>query len=102
MKFHCVIFIRLFDIILKTSIKIQLEKLCLSPNLYGKSDRFSYTIKLKLHSVECFLHGMLVPQGYDLKALEPIGHLSAVFSHLDLLYQLKILKWKSYGTLHAG
>ena len=26
---------------------------------------------------------MLVPQGYDLKALEPIGHLGAVFSHLD-------------------
>ena len=26
---------------------------------------------------------MLVPQGYDLKALERIGHLGAVFSHLD-------------------
>ncbi|MBM7714991.1 hypothetical protein JOC94_004548 [Bacillus thermophilus] len=34
--------------------------------------------------------------------VEPIGHLGAVFSHLDLLYSLKILKWESYGTLHAG
>jgi hypothetical protein len=57
---------------------------------------------VKLHSVECFLHGMLVPQGYDLKALEPIGHLGAVFFHFDPLYQLKILKQGSYGTLHAG
>jgi hypothetical protein len=48
--------------------------------------------KVKLHSVECFLHGMLVPQGYDLKALEPIGHLGAVFSNFDPLYQLKALK----------
>jgi hypothetical protein len=45
---------------------------------------------------------MLVPQGYDLKALEPIGHLGAVSSTYTLLYQLKILKWESYGTLHAG
>ncbi|MBM7714720.1 hypothetical protein JOC94_001692 [Bacillus thermophilus] len=29
--------------------------------------------------------------------VEPIGHLGAVISHLDILYLLKI-----YGTLHAG
>ncbi|MBM7717651.1 hypothetical protein JOC94_004682 [Bacillus thermophilus] len=34
--------------------------------------------------------------------VEPIGHLGAVFSHLDLLCSLKILKWEAYGTLHAG
>ncbi|MBM7715671.1 hypothetical protein JOC94_002660 [Bacillus thermophilus] len=34
--------------------------------------------------------------------VEPIGHLGAVFSHLGLLYSLKILKWEPYGTLHAG
>jgi tripeptide aminopeptidase len=33
--------------------------------------------------VERFLHGMLVPQGYDLKALERIGHLGAVFYHSE-------------------
>ncbi|MFU0789344.1 MAG: hypothetical protein ACFWT6_05270 [Virgibacillus proomii] len=42
--------------------------------------------------MECFLHGMLVPQGYDLKVLEPIGHLGAVFSHFEPLYQLKDLE----------
>jgi hypothetical protein len=40
------------------------EKLGLSPSLYGE---FFLYDKVKLHSVECFLHGMLVPQGYDLK-----------------------------------
>ncbi|MBM7717148.1 hypothetical protein JOC94_004173 [Bacillus thermophilus] len=34
--------------------------------------------------------------------VEPIGHLGAVISHLDLLYSFQILKWGSYGTLHAG
>ncbi|MBM7713887.1 hypothetical protein JOC94_000857 [Bacillus thermophilus] len=34
--------------------------------------------------------------------VEPIGHLGAVFSHLDLLYSLKFLKWESNGTLHTG
>ncbi|MBM7713626.1 hypothetical protein JOC94_000595 [Bacillus thermophilus] len=33
--------------------------------------------------------------------VERIGHLGAVFSHSDLLYSLKILKWEFYGTLHA-
>ncbi len=59
--------------------------------------------KVKLHSVECFLHGMLVPQGYDLKALEPIGHLGAVFYHLDPFGPNQNLEvGESYGTLHAG
>ena len=48
--------------------------------------------KVKLHSVECFLHGMLVPQGYDLKALERIGHLGAVFFHLDPFITTQVLK----------
>ncbi|MBM7713352.1 hypothetical protein JOC94_000318 [Bacillus thermophilus] len=29
--------------------------------------------------------------------VERIGHLGAVFTHLDLLYSFKILKWESYG-----
>ncbi|WP_299630317.1 hypothetical protein [uncultured Virgibacillus sp.] len=31
----------------------------------------------------CLSHGWLVPQGYDLKASEPIGHLPAVDSPLS-------------------
>ncbi|MBM7715420.1 hypothetical protein JOC94_002407 [Bacillus thermophilus] len=34
--------------------------------------------------------------------VEPIGLLGAVFSHLDLLYSLKILMWEAYGTLYGG
>ncbi|MBM7717392.1 hypothetical protein JOC94_004420 [Bacillus thermophilus] len=34
--------------------------------------------------------------------VEPIGHLGAVISYLDILYSLKILMWEFYGTLHAG
>ena len=40
--------------------------------------------KVKLHSVECFLHGMLV---------ERIGHLGAVFCHLDPFISTQVLKW---------
>jgi hypothetical protein len=43
---------------------------------------------VKLLSVE---HGMLVPQGYDLKALERIGHLGAVFSLLNFSMFLQLL-----------
>ena len=32
--------------------------------------------------------------------VEPIGHLGAVISYLDLLNSLKMLMWESYGTLH--
>jgi hypothetical protein len=49
--------------------------------------------KVKLHSVECFLHGMLV---------EPIGHLGAVVLHFDSFVSIQDLNWESYGTLHAG
>jgi hypothetical protein len=38
--------------------------------------------KVKLYSVECFLHGMLV---------EPIGHLGAVFSLLNFSMFLQLL-----------
>jgi hypothetical protein len=48
-------------------------------SLWRKRSFFLYD-KVKLHSVECFLHGMLV---------EPIGHLGAVFSHFDPLYQFR-------------
>ncbi len=41
--------------------------------------------KVKLYSVECFLHGMLV---------EPIGHLGAVFSHFDPFVSIQDLKWE--------
>ncbi|MFU0789192.1 MAG: hypothetical protein ACFWT6_04425 [Virgibacillus proomii] len=68
-----------------------------STQYFRKLSFFLYD-KVKLHFVE---HGMLVPQGYDLKALEPIGHLGAVFSHLHPLHELKLLKWESYGTLHT-
>ncbi|MBM7714136.1 hypothetical protein JOC94_001108 [Bacillus thermophilus] len=30
--------------------------------------------------------------------VEPIGHLGAVFSHLDLLYSLKISMWEAYAA----
>ncbi|MBM7716796.1 hypothetical protein JOC94_003820 [Bacillus thermophilus] len=49
--------------------------------------------KVKLHFLVCLSQEMLV---------EPIGHLGAVYSHLDLLYSLEILNWEFYGTLHAG
>ena len=39
--------------------------------------------KVKLHSVECFLHGMLV---------EPIGHLGAVFSTYDSFVSIQDLE----------
>ena len=40
---------------------------------------------------------MLVPQGYDLKALERIGHLGAV-----LVVSTRGSQSGSHGTLHAG
>jgi hypothetical protein len=49
--------------------------------------------KVKLHSVERFLHGMLV---------ERIGHLGAVLSHVHFFVLPILLKGESYGTLHAG
>ncbi|WP_299632415.1 hypothetical protein [uncultured Virgibacillus sp.] len=49
-----------------------------------------------------FPHGWLVPQGYDLKALKPIGHLLAVDPHLSILVSLDCLKCGSYCQLYAG
>nr|QRZ16786.1 hypothetical protein JUJ52_13360 [Virgibacillus sp. AGTR] len=45
---------------------------------------------------------MLVPQGYELKALEPIGHLLAVDPHFPKLVSLCFLKWGSYCQLYVG
>lgn len=43
----------------------------------------------------------LVPQGYDLKALEPIGPLLSVDPHLQFLVSFEFLKWGFYWQLHC-
>jgi hypothetical protein len=45
---------------------------------------------------------MLVPQGYDLKALKRIGHLGAVFSHLDPFVPTKALEVGGLRHLTCG
>nr|QRZ16738.1 hypothetical protein JUJ52_13110 [Virgibacillus sp. AGTR] len=45
---------------------------------------------------------MLVPQGYDLKAFEPIGHLLAVDTSLIHISFALLLKLGSYCQLYAG
>ncbi len=50
--------------------------------------------KVKLQSVGSFVfpHGLVVPQGYDLKALESIGHLLAVESPLIHIWVIFFLE----------
>ncbi|WP_299630217.1 hypothetical protein [uncultured Virgibacillus sp.] len=49
-----------------------------------------------------YLHGWLVPQGYDLKASEPIEHLLAVVPTLFLIGFTLLLEWGGYCQLYAG
>ncbi|WBX79772.1 MULTISPECIES: hypothetical protein [Virgibacillus] len=58
---------------------------------------------MKLQSVGVFIpHRLLVPQGYDLKAFEPIGHLLAVDPPLIHIGFALLLKLGSYCQLYAG
>ncbi|MGX9930239.1 hypothetical protein ACW0KB_03210 [Virgibacillus salarius] len=44
---------------------------------------------------------MLIPKGYDLKALKPIGHLLAVDPTLTII-GFYYLMWRAYYQLYAG
>ncbi|GAA0440617.1 hypothetical protein GCM10008934_32070 [Virgibacillus salarius] len=60
-----------------------------------------YKVKLPFMGA-VYLHGWLVPQGYDLKASEPIEHLLAVVPTLFLIGFTLLLEWGGYCQLYAG
>ncbi|NBJ68171.1 hypothetical protein D1839_01590 [Roseburia sp. 1XD42-34] len=73
--------------------------------IFKSLQQYKAVNKVKLHSVGVFFPLLLnasPKKGRGPKALKRVGHLDAVFPHLDLLRQLKIPKQESYVTLHAG